>query len=668
MALNAGQVPLAGVFTGDRQYVIPRFQRPYSWEFDDAYQLAEDLVSAWKRNDEAYFLGSIVLVLGEVEGEVEVIDGQQRLTTLSLLFAVLRDWLEDSATERAELDELLEIPAKSIFGVKQRARVKLRDRDQPFFECYVVAGDLLGLRESASEQRGNQSLRHLRENVDALQEALADGVTKKYVLEFLKYVLDQVHLVIVETDNYVNAHRIFGVLNTRGRPLAAADILKARVLGLVPTEKQGVYADLWEQAIEKQGAEPDAFFRHLLIAWTKAPSKRSLIEEFGHVIDRYEPGRGAEFIDNVLRPFADAYEVLSKDDHSRPAQERHVLKLLQDFQAEDWKSVAIWLIASVSDAGVRCDVLQRFERFYATLVVAKLGSDERVSAIVEVLRELDDQRESGELGEVPVRSLRVGDDVRLRAVYALAAELKKAPAVRKMLMTRAFIAAGGSVDELPRSFSVMSVLPTDTFRDDDCPVDVEHWSNRVGSLALVKGSAPTGIKKKSFRAILEYAKANSFSSLSPVSLTEDFYPLTQDVLLRRHQALVRGIAQYLEIDRDTGGIDLTALSEEDLLRISGGYGAARSRRTRLADVLRVGLVAVGDVFIWRRLQKGDEFRMSVTAEGTFRLPDGREVDAPSTAVMLLTESSARALDVWVREGDGKSLRDIWKTYEGRFAS
>lgn len=89
--LDAGEHPLGKVFSSDFEFAIPDYQRPYSWGTEQALQLLDDLNGAIDRDpDEPYFLGSLVLVRDNGR-RAEVIDGQQRLTTLSILFAVMRD-------------------------------------------------------------------------------------------------------------------------------------------------------------------------------------------------------------------------------------------------------------------------------------------------------------------------------------------------------------------------------------------------------------------------------------------------------------------------------------------------------------------------------------------------------------------------------------------------
>jgi Protein of unknown function DUF262 len=89
LSLTAEQKEILKIFKIEEQYVIPAYQRPYSWEYDQCVQLYSDLMEAYKANEE-YFIGNIIIAKSESnKGILEVIDGQQRLTTLLLLIKVL---------------------------------------------------------------------------------------------------------------------------------------------------------------------------------------------------------------------------------------------------------------------------------------------------------------------------------------------------------------------------------------------------------------------------------------------------------------------------------------------------------------------------------------------------------------------------------------------------
>src|SRR4051812_47206562 len=97
MALKAHEHQVKKIFSSEFDFVIPHYQRPYAWEVEQALQLLDDLEDALDRTlQEPYFLGSLVLVKPEdADPSAAVIDGQQRLTTLTILFSVLRDLSED---------------------------------------------------------------------------------------------------------------------------------------------------------------------------------------------------------------------------------------------------------------------------------------------------------------------------------------------------------------------------------------------------------------------------------------------------------------------------------------------------------------------------------------------------------------------------------------------
>ena len=97
--------------------------------------------------------------------------------------------------------------------------------------------------------------------------------------------------------------------------------------------------------------------------------------------------------------------------------------------------------------------------------------------------------------------------------------------------------------------------------------------------------------------------------------------------------------------------------------------AARGRQVRLADVVSTGIISPGDTFTWRRRNLGNVYVITISTEGTIVLPDGQEVSSPSAAVRALTgNGSAAALDVFVRESDGKKMRDLWGTYRTHFGA
>ena len=97
-SIKGGEYPLSKIFSSEFNYNIPSYQRPYSWTIQEAGILFDDLYDFYKNEDkeENYFLGSIVLIKQDDYPKSDVIDGQQRLTTLTILLAVIAHSLSDS--------------------------------------------------------------------------------------------------------------------------------------------------------------------------------------------------------------------------------------------------------------------------------------------------------------------------------------------------------------------------------------------------------------------------------------------------------------------------------------------------------------------------------------------------------------------------------------------
>ena len=128
--ITAIEQNLVQVFSDDYFFEIPLYQRPYAWTTEHVEELLDDLLDAMRRDSDApYFLGSIVLIKSDENAKSEVVDGQQRLTTLTMLLCVLRDISGDD-----KLDEFIRQAGNEFKGTEDRFRLSARQRDRSFFE------------------------------------------------------------------------------------------------------------------------------------------------------------------------------------------------------------------------------------------------------------------------------------------------------------------------------------------------------------------------------------------------------------------------------------------------------------------------------------------------------------------------------------------------------
>lgn len=390
--LTAHEHPLRKIFSSDFEFKVPEYQRPYRWGTDQALQLLDDLEETLNRDDdEPYFLGSLVLV-EQKEGSFDVIDGQQRLTTLTLLFAVLRDLVEGEEFSRNLSDRVLD-PGNELDGIPSRPRLALREQDAPFFLKYVQetghTDTLAALTDAAAV---TEPQRKIRNNAAAFRARLSDWADdRRRALATL--MSTRTYLVVVSTPSLESAYRIFSVMNDRGLDLTPADIFKSRVIGSVANRSD--YSKRWEVAEETLGS--DAFtelFRDIRTVVSGDRARRELLVEFpGQVLDPYiERGAAADFVDDLLLPYSKAFERTIAFDFG-PGDEwepvNHWLKRLDTVDNKDWRPCALWaMVEHADDADFLAGFFKRLERIAASFLLRQAYTTPRIARYLELLNQL----------------------------------------------------------------------------------------------------------------------------------------------------------------------------------------------------------------------------------------------------------------------------------------
>ena len=243
---------LAGVLTRKGGLRVPRYQRAYTWSEREVRELITDLWGAFKRSPRAapfYFIGQIVLVKN-AKGNFEISDGQQRLATLTMLIAYVRDRLPNRAKQYQQL---------IMDG--DRPRLMLRDEDAGFYRGFVQEpGHMAEMAKHV--ETGVESKDLLCEAAQTIDSEL-QGTSDSDLDAFFSYVASSCTLNVVDASARGCAQTVFNTLNKRGSPLSGADIIKSELIensGLSNTEADAA-ARKWEE-IETRFERAD--FAHLL--------------------------------------------------------------------------------------------------------------------------------------------------------------------------------------------------------------------------------------------------------------------------------------------------------------------------------------------------------------------------------------------------------------------
>lgn len=249
------------LLSGSAVYAVPYLQRPYEWGEAEVSAMVGDLLSASKSGYQSYFLGHIVGVKN-ARGHIDIVDGQQRLVTTTILFAHLRDRLARHAPALAE-------DLQACIEGDRGMRISPRPTDAQFLRKWVQErgrfADLCALRpddeaEITSDAQGMmaQAARTIAEQLSPLAfEALE---------RFAEFVLDRGVIDYIVAENRTMASILYRGMNMRGKQLSPADLIKLEAIenaGLDEEGKESV-ARAWEVAEERLRRDNFAFLLEIL--------------------------------------------------------------------------------------------------------------------------------------------------------------------------------------------------------------------------------------------------------------------------------------------------------------------------------------------------------------------------------------------------------------------
>lgn len=393
LRIEAAHKKIAEVFSKDYAFTIPAYQRPYAWETTQVEELLIDLSSAMEpdsRSDGFYFLGSIVLVKTHGRPDAQVVDGQQRLTTLTILFSAIRDLTEDPV-KQASRETYIKQVANEDEGIPEALRLQLRQKDQAFFEKHIQT---LGATDSFPSTDGQSGAKaRIIENAATIRAKLkAMGEDKRS--ELLRFLLQNCYLVVVEVPTQTAARRIFTVLNARGMDLSATDILKADLLERAGESNERHLSQRWEDievALER-GRFSD-LFTHIRMIFERDKPRSALENGFPEqvAIFRKDP---VGFVSKVLEPYADAFMLSQNDAELRKRfgqKTANLVRSLDRLDNKDWLPPLL-LCLRQSNEGKHDDVPEivfQLERLAYYLFMVRADVNARMSRYADVLDALE---------------------------------------------------------------------------------------------------------------------------------------------------------------------------------------------------------------------------------------------------------------------------------------
>lgn len=411
---------LAGDIFSRMWFRIPEYQRPYVWGTDEVSELLGDLAFALtEKPDFDYFLGSFVFQSktaapgGQEYDENDLLDGQQRMTTLLMLFAVIRDLAEDIEAKDS-CQECIYQKAQKFKNIPERTRLffAIREETQRFIEDYIKTDSGTSkIEKNIHDLRNkeNVSIRNMANAIIVIREFFKKNTEIKPE-RLLYFLLNNVLMIYVSTEDLEDAFRLFTILNDRGVPLRNSDILKSMNLGALNTPAEKIkYAKMWEEAEGELGEDGfNRFLNHVRTILVKDKPRLNLLQEFEDKI--YNPkerekstgqtkpvllhkGRETfEFIDRYLRNYRKLVDGQSYDEIGNFEFDNLMELMSKGLPATDWMPPLLRYFDRFQFTRVM-EFLKLLDNKFSADWIVQYSPTDRIEAMNKVIRVIDDAKD-----------------------------------------------------------------------------------------------------------------------------------------------------------------------------------------------------------------------------------------------------------------------------------
>lgn len=552
-SIKGGEYPLSKIFCSDFDYNIPSYQRPYSWTTQEAGILFDDLYDFYKNEDkeENYFLGSIVLIKQDGIPKSDVIDGQQRLTTLTILLAVIAHNLSDSDDKEEFKNYINEKGIKSQ-EIKPKPRLKIRERDNNFFKEYVQELKIDKLIALKPEAQNTEAKTNIIKNVQTLQNKILESFSSEdEIFKFGSFLVQRCYLVVVSTPSQPSAFRIFSVMNSRGMNLLTTDLFKSDVIGKINEEERDDYTKKWEEIETELGREDfNDLFGHIRMIKVKSKAKKSLYEEFRkYVLPDINSESAINFIDKMLEPYAEAYNTIKRSAYSsveNADKVKNILKWLNRIDNSDWLPPAmVFYCQHKNEPNILSVFFEKLERLATYMRMTSYDINHRIDRYSKLLSDLQDKNDDSIYGE----SIELSTTEQNEFISELNSDIYKMTGAKRnyLILRLDSFMSDGAASYKSNVLSIEHVLPQTVSPGSEWErtwSDLEeraYWLNKIGNLIPLTKRHNSKAQNYDFTTKKEkYFKNNDIGITSYVLATDilNYSEWTPEVVKERQQKII----------------------------------------------------------------------------------------------------------------------------------
>lgn len=491
---------LGDLFSSPFFFRVPAYQRPFLWDRDNFDDLIDDLVEADKTAE--YFLGTLVLHKRDEDGVHDIVDGQQRLTSVAILLACLRDLVESDAF-KADIQGKILQKENVVDGIPQKLRIEVRQPE--LFDAYVAtANGTLAEHHFAAE---SDTSRRYGLAVTEFRSRLVE-LGQERIQELIKFISQKCIVIVLTSTIFEEAFRLFSIVNDRGKQLRRIDILKAFNLDpkMIPEATvRDLMAARWEELESDLGGDrfEDVFYMLRLILLKDKPQKDLFTEFEDRVFKRSlaTPGRG--FLTTAYE-YAEIYKSIFVNKDYLPAEHKDFAKFVSlihimdhEFRASEWRACVVEF-AKVFGRDKLLSFAERIQFLFVEHWATGIRKDERFKHYAAILHAIDNK---GAKAEDAINSVNYDKD---KIEAALKSNNFYNLGMAKFALLRLELLASEMDQVRPLSAkSIEHVLPQKPKAGSDwltwnVDVDVPKYVHAIGNLVLLSKGKNSSASNKNF--------------------------------------------------------------------------------------------------------------------------------------------------------------------------
>lgn len=549
-------------------FEIPDYQRAYSWTKENLKQLVEDIWESVELNKargnkefdqyEPYFLGSIVLCSKEYKddgcGIYDVIDGQQRLTSIIMLIAAIRDLIDNEEYKKVLSDLIYQKP-NVLMGIKESIRVKARGKEEEFFKKYILTNGGTELVKDLDMEELSEAKQNMVNAIEVFRDSFFNEngeLLEEKLNEFIVYLLQKVVLVVITTESFTSAFRLFNVINARGLPLTDSDLLKSENLRVMNPEIRKEYTDIWESHEQDLGKEKlDQIIGFMRTMKLKNKVEESVYEEFSKKIFRNEPEYlGVNFVNHLtaVKALYDKYIIdgnLEGVSEEEKSYYKNLINIMREFLPyDDWMAAVIRFAEKFNDDKLVLEFVKVLEKRLVIDWVNGNSFADRLNRVYGILEVIEEKDSLEEIKEAPVF---LYDLERTTAYFENALnDIDFYSKGRMMIPKYIFVRLdmekrANEVLDYSDKIMIEHVLPRNAkeayWKENFSADQRRNWANKFGNLVIITGAKNTRANNKPFAEKVE----QYLSKKSDFAITKEVLELSDwnmDSLKDRHESLV----------------------------------------------------------------------------------------------------------------------------------